>query len=99
MLRDLTGGVKSVNLECETVGEVIERLEELYPGIRGRLCEGDQLRANLVVMVDGVVSRQKLRQPLTSTTDVHFVPVIAGGSDQHGVLRCDLLGRFIRIPI
>jgi molybdopterin converting factor small subunit len=30
-------------------------------------------------VVDGKVSQQGLRQPLTETSEVHFVPAIRGG--------------------
>ena len=79
MLRDLTRGVKTVDVDCETVGEAIERLEELYPGVRARLCEEDRLRPSLVIFVDGVAQRQNLRWRLTPASEVQFVPVIAGG--------------------
>ncbi len=78
-LRDLTGGLERVAVEAETVRQAIERLEQLYPGIRARLCEGDRLRENLSVLVDGVVSRQRLRQRLTATNEVHILPLISGG--------------------
>lgn len=78
-LRDLTGGLERVTVEAETVRQAIERLDQQYPGIRQRLYEEDRLRANLTVVVDGVVSSQRLRQRLNPTSEVHFLPVISGG--------------------
>jgi molybdopterin synthase sulfur carrier subunit len=79
LLRDLTGGVEKVTVEGETVRQVIDRLDQLYPGIRQRLCEEDRLREGIQVVVDGAVSRQKLRQRLSATSEVHFLPAISGG--------------------
>jgi molybdopterin converting factor small subunit len=80
LLRDLTGGQKSVAVEGETVRQVIEGLETLFPGIQERLCDGDRLRPSISVVVDGRTSHLKLRQRLEETSEVHFVVVISGGN-------------------
>jgi molybdopterin converting factor small subunit len=79
LLRDLTGGVDKVNASGMTVREVIEHLDELYPGIMARLCEDDRLRPNLTVVIDGVVSQKRLRHPVTEDNEIHFLSVISGG--------------------
>ena len=80
LLRDLTGGVESVTVPGETVREVIDALEARYPGVKARLCDGDRLRPGIAVVVDGEVSRLRLRQRLSDTSEVHFLPAIGGGS-------------------
>ena len=79
LLRDLTGGQERVSAAGETVREVIDTLEERYPGIRERLGEDGRLRLNIALVVDGAVSRQRLRQKLGEDSEVHFVPAIGGG--------------------
>ncbi len=79
LLRELTGGQETVTVPGETVRQVIEHLEEIYPGLKTRLVEEDRLRPTLAVVVDGKLSQQRLRQPLTETSEVHFVPMIRGG--------------------
>lgn len=79
LLRELTGGRERVSVQGETVRQVVDALEQRYPGIKARLCEEDSLRPNIAVVVDGVVSRQRLRHKLTETSEVHFVPAISGG--------------------
>ena len=59
----------------------IAKYFQQYPGIRQRLYEEDRLRANLTVVVDGVVSSQRLRQRLNPSSEVHFLPVISGGGE------------------
>ena len=78
LLRELTGGRERVSVQGETVRQVVDALEQRYPGIKARLCEEDSLRPNIAVVVDGVVSRQRLRHKLTETSEVHFVPAISG---------------------
>jgi molybdopterin synthase sulfur carrier subunit len=79
LLRDLTGGAEAVSVPGESLRQVILALDERYPGLAARLCEGEAIRPNLSVVVDGEVSRRRLRQPLQPDSEVHFVPVISGG--------------------
>ena len=78
-LRDLTRGKSSVIVSGGTVREAIEDLEVQFPGIKERLCEGDRIRPNISVLVDGHVTHLKLRERLEETSEVHFVIAISGG--------------------
>ena len=78
-LRDLTGGRETVSVPGARVGEVVEALERLYPGIKSRLCVGEGLRPGIAVVVDGEVARLGWRQPVGPTSEVHFLPAISGG--------------------
>jgi molybdopterin synthase sulfur carrier subunit len=79
LLRDLTNGQKSLFVEGETVRQVIDNLERLYPGIKDRLCEADRLRSSISIVVDGHTSTLKLRHKLQESSEVHFVISISGG--------------------
>jgi molybdopterin synthase sulfur carrier subunit len=79
MLLPVTGGVKYVDLEGKNVRQVIDRLDELYPGMKDRLVEDGQIRPNLAVAIDGEVARMGLLQKVGEESEVHFVPAIGGG--------------------
>jgi molybdopterin converting factor small subunit len=79
LIRDLTGGQEVVHAPGQTVRQVIENLEERYPGLRDRLCDENGLRPNLSLVVDGELSHRRLRQPLSEDSEVHFLPAISGG--------------------
>jgi molybdopterin synthase sulfur carrier subunit len=79
LLRDLTGGQAKVSVPGDTVQAVITELERRYPGISGRLCENGRIRPGMSVAVDSVVSTLGLRQRLSETSEVHFLPAISGG--------------------
>jgi sulfur-carrier protein len=64
-----------------TVREVIVELERRYPGIGMRLVEADRLRPNISVLVNGVASQKRLREPVAPDSEIHFVPTISGGMD------------------
>jgi len=78
-IRDLTGGKVSVAVSASSVREAIESLEAEFPGIKDRLCEGDRVRSNISVLVDGQVSHLKMREKLREDSEVHFVIAISGG--------------------
>lgn len=79
LLRDITGGVEVVTVPGTRVAEVIAELEQRYPGMKARLCDGDALRSGIAIIVDTEVSRLGLRQPVREDSEVHFLPAIAGG--------------------
>lgn len=80
LLRGLTLGQETVEVEGATVGAVIDALESRYPGVRARLCAGDNLRPGLAVAVDTQLARLGLAQPVGPRSEVHFLPAIAGGA-------------------
>ena len=76
-LQKLTGAAQ-VDVEGDTVRAVVEQLEKLFPGIRQRLLDDDQLSPVLQLSVDHVMTRI-LSTSVGPTTEVHFLPVIGGG--------------------
>ena len=80
LLRSLTGGQEKVSVPGETVGRVMETLEQGHPGVRARLFQGDRLRPNLSMLVDGDVSERGLLQPVGESSEIRFIPAIRGGS-------------------
>ena len=78
-LRGLTQGKASVTVSASSVREAIQSLEAEFPGIKERLCEGEKVRPNISVLVDGQVSHLKMRERLEENSEVHFVIAISGG--------------------
>jgi len=78
-IRSLTQGKASVVVAGSSVREAIESLEAEYSGVKDRLCEGDKVRPNISVMVDGQTSHLKMREPLEDDSEVHFLIAISGG--------------------
>ncbi len=79
MLQPLTGGVQQVDCQGRNVRQIINGLEELYPGIKDRLVEDGEIRSNLAVAIDGDVARMGMLERVQETSEIHFVPAIAGG--------------------
>jgi molybdopterin synthase sulfur carrier subunit len=79
MLQAATGGVKQVEVTARNVRQVIEQLDEHFPGIADRLMEDGEIRSNLAVAVDGEVARMGLMERVGEDAEIHFVPAIGGG--------------------
>ena len=101
MLLALTGGVKQVDVEAANVRQVIDRLDEAFPGIKERLVDQGQIRSNLAVAIDGEIARLGLMEKVAAGSEVHFVPAIAGGMFQwirfaqlHSDIDCPNLGTY-----
>jgi molybdopterin converting factor small subunit len=77
--RDLTGGLDRIDVPGTRVRQIVDELERRYPGMKARLCDGEQLRPGLVVVVGTEVARLGLAQPVESGSEVHFLPAIGGG--------------------
>ena len=78
-LRNLAGGQNCVELEGRTVRQLIVALDHRFPGISGRLLDGDELSHNLMISIDGTINPRKLLATVKPTSEVHFLPAIGGG--------------------
>ncbi len=68
------------SVEATTVAEVIERLEERWPGMRARLCDaGPTIREHINIFVDGEPAT--LETPVGPASMVHVIPAVSGGAD------------------
>ena len=78
LMRDITLQAK-VQVAGSTVRQIVENLEQAYPGIKDRLIENNRIRSSVSVVVDGEVTPIGLLEKVGEDSEVHFVPAIAGG--------------------
>ncbi|HKP86708.1 MAG TPA: ubiquitin-like small modifier protein 1 [Blastocatellia bacterium] len=82
LLRRLTGNADAVEVEAETVKEILDRLDERYPGFRARVCEETgEVRRFINIYIDGEDVRflNNLSTRVPDSAEVSIVPAIAGG--------------------
>jgi molybdopterin converting factor small subunit len=81
ILRPDAGGNRQVEIEGETVREVLESLVETYPPLRDRIFEGDELPQFLNVFIDGTDVRLSdgLETKVGDSATVILLPAVAGG--------------------
>ena len=81
-MRPLSGGASTVQLEGETLGEVLTNLEATYPGFGERLFdEQGALRkfVNVFVADDDVRYMDGLATKVPVGETVSIIPAVAGG--------------------
>ncbi|MDP6451355.1 MAG: MoaD/ThiS family protein [Lentisphaeria bacterium] len=78
-LRKYAAGADQVDMPADTLGELIEKLEDAYPGMRRHLIVDDALKPGLAAVVGQTATRRGLLQKLDDDVEVHFVTAIAGG--------------------
>ena len=69
---------RRIELQAATVGELLDRLEQQWPGFRDRLCvPGPALRPHIHVYVDG--ERAELDSTIGERSRVDVITAISGG--------------------
>jgi molybdopterin converting factor small subunit len=78
-MQDLTNQNSTVEVEASTLRQVVNALEEAYPGSKDYLLEDGQFKGNISVAVDGEVTTMGMLEKVGEKSEVHFLPAIAGG--------------------
>ena len=80
LLEGLTGGARTVEVSGRNLRQVINALDERYPGMKERLLDEDgALIPEIMAAIDGETNHLGLLQPVTESTEIQFVPAIGGG--------------------
>ena len=81
ILRQYTGGEKTVEGSGATLDELFSDLEERHPGLRDRLVDEGQLRrfVNVYLNDEDVRFLGGLEAPLSDGDQVVVLPAVAGG--------------------
>ena len=79
LMQKLTDGKHNVEIEGETVRQVVDALETHYPGFKDRIVENDRIKTEIAVAIDGEIVTAGLRAKVGPDSEVHFLPVLAGG--------------------
>ncbi len=80
LLEGLTGGARTVEVSGRNLRQVINALDERFPGMKERLLDEDgALIPEIMAAIDGETNHLGLLQPVTDATEIQFVPAIGGG--------------------
>ena len=81
-LRNLTNEQDLIELDASSVREVIDVLENDFPGVKARICEEDgSIRRFVNVYVNGEDVRflSELDTAIADNDEISIVPAVAGG--------------------
>ena len=78
-LRDVTGGAEHAEANGRRLRDVIDALEQKFPGVSARLLADDRLAPGLAVSIDGELATLGLLSPVGPSSEIHFLPALGGG--------------------
>ena len=79
LMQKLTDGEATVTVEGQSVREIINNLDEMYPGIKERLVDKFKIKTGITVAVDGEISPIGILAKVGSDSEIHFLPAVGGG--------------------
>ena len=81
-LRRYTAGQSKADVSGSTINEVIDNLEQQYPGVKSRLCdESGHIKryVNVFVNDEEIRTLEGADTPVSEKDEVSIVPAMAGG--------------------
>lgn len=81
ILRPLVGAAR-LEVAGATIGEILVRMEALYPGIMDMLVEDEDIKPGIAVTIDDQVGQMGLFDLVAPDSEVHFLPALSGGACQ-----------------
>ena len=81
LLQKFSGGQKVLTYESETVGDLLLRIDQDYPGFRAQLVEDGELRrfVNIFLNDEDIRFLKQMNTPLQDGDVVAILPALAGG--------------------
>jgi len=80
LMRKLTNDKHIVEINASSITELINKLDEEYPGMKQQLTEGNLIKDGLSVVINDEISNNPLLEHLEDGFEIHFVPTIGGGT-------------------
>ena len=78
-MQNLSNGEQRVVVEGKNVRQIIESLDQKYPGFKNRLVEDGRVKPNISVAIDGEITPLGMIEKVSEESEVHFLPAISGG--------------------
>ena len=78
-LKEITENKDIIEVKGKTLKEVINNLDNMYPGLKDHLVEEGKIKSGLSAICGFAATRKGLLQELEEDTEVHFLPAISGG--------------------
>ena len=81
-LREKVNGLKYVEIEdVYTLRDVLKKLDEMFPNLKGEIWDGEKVNEDYLIMVDGrnIVFLGGLDAKLNDGDEVSMFPPAAGG--------------------
>ena len=71
-LRRIAGGEESLEIDARSVRDLVDALEERFPGMRARI-------DGMAVAIDGEILPDAFLEAVEPESEIHFLPPVRGG--------------------
>ncbi|MQF98901.1 MAG: MoaD/ThiS family protein [SAR202 cluster bacterium] len=78
-MQRFSGGLERVQVLGATVRQIVNNLEQEYPGMKDVLCINNEIDPAIAVVIDGETSNLGMLDKVSENSEVHFIPAMAGG--------------------
>ena len=80
-LNAAAGGIKAVEVKGETIGECLDRVDDMFPGIKERLMNQEgSVRPYIFILLNGVNTYpEELLMPVKNGDEISIIFQIDGG--------------------
>ncbi len=78
-LLSFTKDEEIVHASGRNVRQIVDELDNNYPGIKVALLDKGKLKPDIAVMLDGKISQLGLLEPVSEDSELLFIPAITGG--------------------
>ena len=78
-MQSLTDGKQRVEIGGANIRQIIDNLEQEFPGFKDRVVEDGRVKPNISIAVDGEITPLGLIQKVSPDSEIHFLPAISGG--------------------
>ncbi|HEY1222614.1 MAG TPA: ubiquitin-like small modifier protein 1 [Acidimicrobiales bacterium] len=83
VLRPAMGGASTLNVEGQTIGDVLSELSDAYPAVKGQLLNDDgslHRFLNVYINDDDVRYLGGVNAPVANDDEITLLPAVAGGA-------------------
>jgi len=81
-MQRFTGGQQRVQVAGRTIRQIIDNLDQVFPGLKLELYdeEDDIVMPGIAVVIDGETSQLGLLEQVREDCEIHFIPALGGGA-------------------
>ena len=78
-MQRFSGGRERVQVLGATVRQIVNNLDQEYPGMKDVLCINNEIDPAIAGVIDGETSNLGRLDKVNENSEVHFIPAMAGG--------------------
>jgi molybdopterin synthase sulfur carrier subunit len=78
-MQRFSGGLEKIQVLGSTVRQIVNNLDQEYPGMKDVLCIDNEIDPGIAVVIDGETSNLGMLDKVREDSEMHFIPAMSGG--------------------